>query len=140
MNFLLDTNVVSEWVKPRPDPGVVEWLAIADEDRLFLSVITLAELRYGVERLAPGRKRSHLQQWLEMELTERFHGRIVAVDEVVAGSWGKLLAKAEAIGQTVGILDGFLAATALVHEMTIVTRNVEDFSTVGIKVHNPWGQ
>lgn len=140
MNFLLDTNVVSEWVKPRPDPGVVEWLATADEDRLFLSVVTLAELRYGVERLAAGRKRARLQQWLEMELTDRFRDRIVDVSQAVAGSWGKLLAKAETIGQTVGVIDGFLAATALVHEMTLVTRNVEDFSDVGIKVFNPWGR
>ena len=138
MNFLLDTNVVSEWVKPRPDPGVIEWLASADEDRLFLSVATLAELRYGIERLPAGRKSAQLQEWLETELRSRFEGRVVAIDETVAALWGKLLAKADAVGRPVGAMDGFLAATAAAHQMTLVTRNEMDFASAGIKTFNPW--
>ena len=138
MNFLLDTNVVSEWVKPRPDPGVIEWLASADEDRLFLSVATLAELRYGIERLPAGRKSAQLQEWLETELRSRFEGRVVAIDETVAALWGKLLAKADAVGMPVGAMDGFLAATAAAHQMTLVTRNEMDFAGAGIKTLNPW--
>ncbi len=80
MNFLLDTNVVSEWTKPRPNPGVVGWLANADEDRIFISVVTLAEIRHGVDRLPPGRRRKRLAEWLQSELLERFGGRIVSID------------------------------------------------------------
>lgn len=138
MNFLLDTNVVSEGVKPRPNPGVMEWLATADEDRLFLSVVTLAELRYGVERLPVGRKSAQLQEWLETELAVRFEGRVVVVDEAVAATWGKLLAKADAAGRPLGAMDGFLAATATVHQMTLVTRNEMDFAAAAIKTFNPW--
>jgi toxin FitB len=140
VNFLLDTNVVSEWAKPRPDPGVVEWLANADEDRLFLSVATLAELRYGIERMPTGRKSTQLREWLEMELTGRFEGRVVAIDEAVAATWGILLAKADAAGRPMGSMDGFLAATAVVHQMMLVTRNEMDFSAAGIKTINPWSE
>jgi predicted nucleic acid-binding protein len=140
VNFLLDTNVVSEWVKPRPNPGVIEWLASADEDRLFLSVVTLAELRYGVERLPAGRKNAQLQEWLETELRIRFEGRVVVIDETVAALWGKLLAKADAVGRPLGAMDGFLAATAAAHQMTLVTRNEMDFAGAGIKTFNPWSE
>jgi predicted nucleic acid-binding protein len=138
VNFLLDTNVVSEWVKPRPNSGVVEWLANADEDRLFLSVATLAELRYGVERLPVGRKSAQLREWLETELTSRFEGRVVIIDDAVAGAWGKLLAKADAAGRPLGAMDGFLAATAAVRQMTLVTRNEMDFAGAAIKTFSPW--
>jgi len=140
VNFLLDTNVVSEWVKPRPNSGVIEWLASADEDRLFLSVATLAELRYGVERLPAGRKSAQLQEWLETELRNRFEGRVVVIDEAVAAFWGKLLAKADAARRPIGAMDGFLAATAAVHQMTLVTRNEMDFAGAGIKTFNPWSE
>jgi toxin FitB len=140
VSFLLDTNVVSEWVKPRPDPGVIEWLADADEDRLFLSVATLAELRYGVERLPVGRKSAQLREWLETELTSRFEGRVVVIDDTVAGAWGKLLAEADAAGRPMSTMDGFLAATAAVHQMTLVTRNEMDFAAAAIKTFNPWSE
>jgi predicted nucleic acid-binding protein len=140
VNFLLDTNVVSEWVKPRPNSGVVEWLSNADEDRLFLSVATLAELRYGVERLPVGRKSAQLREWLEVELTGRFESRLVAIDEAVAGVWGKLLAKADGAGRPMGAMDGFLAATAAVHQMTLVTRDELDFAATAIRTFNPWSE
>ncbi len=138
MNFLLDTNVISEWVKPRPNLGVMDWLASADEDRLFLSVATLAELRYGVERLPAGKKRMQLQEWLETELPGRFAARVLAIDEPVASAWGKLLARADAAGRPLGVMDGFLAATAAVHQLTLVTRNSSDFQALSIKMLNPW--
>ena len=138
MNFLLDTNIVSEWVKPRPNPGVMEWLAGADEDRLFLSVATLAELRYGVERLPMGRKRSQLAEWLETDLFRRFEGRVLGIDETIATGWGRLLAKADAAGRPMSAMDGFLAATADVHEITLVTRNEVDFGAAGVMTFNPW--
>ena len=89
MSFLLDTNVVSEWVKPRPDAGVAAWLAEADEDRVFISVITLAELRYGIERMATGNRRRRLDEWLRNELPLRFEGRILAIDGATADAWAR---------------------------------------------------
>ncbi len=138
MNYLLDTNVVSEWTKPRPNAGVVQWLAEADEDRIFLSVVTLGELQYGVERLAPGAKRKQLAEWLEGELRGRFEKRVVEIDEGVAVAWGKLLAAADAAGRPMAALDGFLAATALAKGMTVVTRNKQDFAAAGVGTLNPW--
>lgn len=138
MTFLLDTNVVSEWAKPQPDPGVMRWLYEADEDRLFLSVITLAELRFGVERLPPGARRNRLDAWIREELAGRFEGRILAVDEAVAEMWGQVLASSEAQGRRMNLMDCFLAATAKVHRLKLVTRNSEDFSGLEREVLNPW--
>jgi predicted nucleic acid-binding protein len=138
MNFLLDTNVVSEWVKARPDPGVAAWLADADEDRTFISVITLAELHYGVERMAAGKRRSRLELWLREELPVRFEERILPIDPAIASAWGVAVARCESLGAPPGIMDSFLAATALVHRMTLVTRNVGDFEALGTRFVNPW--
>jgi predicted nucleic acid-binding protein len=137
MNFLLDTNAVSEWVKPRPNPGLIHWIESADEDRVFLSVISLAELRYGVERMPGGARRSRLEQWLRNELPLRFEGRILPVDPNVAEAWGKTVSRSEAMGRPIGVMDAFLAATAEVHRLTLVTRNISDFPTLKT-VLNPW--
>jgi predicted nucleic acid-binding protein len=137
VNFLLDTNAVSEWVKPRPNPGLIAWMESADEDRIFISVISLAELHYGVERLAPGKRRSQLERWLRDKLPLRFEGRILPVDERVAEAWGKTVSRSEATGRPLGAIDAFLAATAEIHQLTVVTRNVKDFPLLGT-VLNPW--
>ena len=137
MRFLLDTNAVSEWVKPRPNPGLIEWIESTDEDRVFVSVITFAELRYGVERLAAGRRRRRLEEWLGHELPLRFEGRILPIDGDVAGTWGKTVARSEAAGRPMGVMDAFLAATAEIRRLTLVTRNVDDFPLLKA-VLNPW--
>ncbi|MGA7695516.1 MAG: type II toxin-antitoxin system VapC family toxin [Candidatus Sulfotelmatobacter sp.] len=137
MNFLLDTNAVSEWVKPRPNPGVIRWMESADEDRVFLSVISLAELRYGAERMAAGARRSRIEEWLRDELPLRFEGRILPVDNHVAEAWGRTVSRAEAVGRPMGAMDAFLAATAELHRLTLVTRNVSDFPLLKA-VLNPW--
>jgi toxin FitB len=138
VNFLLDTNVVSEWVKPHPNSGVVAWLDGMDEDRVFLSVITLAELRYGVERLDEGKRRRRLTEWLEQELTLRFEGRILDVDSAIADRCGKVTARSEAAGRPIGAMDALLAATAEVHQLTMVTHNTSDFSGILKDMLNPW--
>lgn len=138
MNFLLDTNVVSEWAKPKPNSGVIRWLAEQDEDRLLLSVISLAELRRGVERLAAGVRRVHLERWLDDELTERFAGRILGIDQSIANQWGRVLAASEARGKRMNLMDGFLAATAVALGLTLVTRNRADFEAAGCALFNPW--
>lgn len=138
MSFLLDTNVVSEWVKPRPDPGVIAWLADVDEDRVFLSVVTLAELRHGVERLADGNRRRHLDAWLRDELPLRFEGRVLSVDQAIADHWGEVVARREAAGRPIGIMDAFVAATANVYGLKLVTRNESDFRSAVKEMINPW--
>ncbi len=137
MGFLLDTNAVSEWVKPRPNPGVIDWMEMADEDRIFISVISLAELRYGVERMAADRRRSQLERWLQDELPLRFESRVLPVDNTVAEAWGRTVSRAEAAGRPIGAMDAFLAATAETHQLTLVTRNVSDFPLLKA-VLNPW--
>ena len=137
MSFLLDTNAVSEWVKPRPNPGLIGWMESTDEDRVFISVVTLAELRYGVERLAAGARRRRLEEWLGRELPLRFEGRMLPVDADVAEAWGETVSRSEAMGRPIGAMDAFLAATAEVHQLTLVTRNVSDFRVLNA-VLNPW--
>lgn len=138
MNFLLDTNLVSEWVKPEPNPKVTVWLAEVDEDRTFISVVTIAELRYGIERLASGQRRNRLSQWLEEELPQRFEGRILAIDENVADRCGRIVARSESRGRKLEAMDAFIAATAEVHGLTLVTRNTSDFQFVLKDTLNPW--
>ena len=138
MSFLLDTNVVSEWVKPRPDPGVIAWLAEVDEDRVFLSVVTLAELRHGIERLPAGRRRARLDVWLRDELPLRFENRLLPIDELVADRWGMVISQREANGRPIGAMDAFIAATATVHGLALVTRNEPDFETAVDEIINPW--
>ncbi|MDE2348109.1 MAG: type II toxin-antitoxin system VapC family toxin [Gammaproteobacteria bacterium] len=138
MNFLLDTNIVSEWTKPRPNAGVVDWLAKVDEDEVFLSVVTFAELRHGIERLAPGARRRRLDEWLRAELPLRFDARIVGVDGAIADEWGRLVARREARGRPFHAMDALIAATAQVHDLTLVTRNTADFEASVPSLLNPW--
>jgi predicted nucleic acid-binding protein len=136
--FLLDTNVVSEWVKPRPDPHVVTWLSEANEDDIYLSVCTLAELRFGIASMPDGKRRSGLDRWLRDELVARFDGRIVPIDAAVADAWGVLHARAKAAGRSIDTMDGLIAATAAIHQMTVVTRDVSAFRAAGLSPFNPW--
>ncbi len=138
MKFLVDTNVVAEWVKPQPERRVVSWLAEVDEDRVFLSVATLAEIRRGVEAMPAGRRRDRLAAWFFDELPARFEGRILAIDRRVAGEWGVVVVRSEKAGVTMGTMDAFLAATARAHALTLVTRDAGDFRCAGIDVLNPW--
>ena len=138
MKFLVDTNVVSEWVKPRPDGGVVAWMNEVDEDRVFISVISLAELRHGVERMPSGTQRRRLDEWLKEELPLRFEGRVLLIDRVVAEAWGTIVARCERAGRPISTIDGFIAATADAHQLVLVTRNVSDFEFSVKEIVNPW--
>jgi predicted nucleic acid-binding protein len=137
VSFLLGTNTISEWQKPLPNPGLTAWMDTADDDNLFLSVVTLAELRYGVERMPLGSRRRRYEQWLENELPARFEGRILAVDHGIANAWGRIVARCASTGKPISAIDGFLAATAEVHDLTLVTRNVRHFTALKA-VFNPW--
>lgn len=136
--FLLDTNVISELIKPEPHGNVVSWINDTDESILFLSVLTLGEIRNGIERLNPGKRRGRLESWLTVDLRLRFHGRILTVSEAIAERWGTLSAAAARRGRPVPVIDGLLAATALHHDLMLVTRNETDVSGTGVATFNPW--
>jgi len=138
VSFLLDTNVVSEWMKPRPNAGVISWLAEVDEDRVFLSVVTVTEVRYGIESMVLGSKRKRLSEWLEDELPLRFEGRILNIDPVVADACGKLVARSEVMGRRMEVMDAFIAATAESCSLTVVTRNTSRFEPLVKDILNPW--
>lgn len=137
--FLLDTNVLSELVKPKPHPPVVRWINDADEDSLYLSVLTLGEIRKGIAGLPQGPRKSHLETWLQQDLPDRFLGRILPVTERIATRWGLITAPSLMHGKPLHVIDGLLAATALDHNLVFVTRNVNDVAPTGVPYQNPWG-
>lgn len=136
--FLLDTNCISEVVRTQPDPHVLKWMEGTPEDLLYLSVLTLGEIRKGVGILPQSKRRSRLEVWLEIELRMRFAGRILPVDTAIADRWGVLSAAAKRVGNPLSPVDGLLAATALHHNLTIVSRDVKDFSNAHVAILNPW--
>lgn len=138
MSFLLDTNILSEWVKPQPNPNVVSWLIEVNGSDVFLSVVSFAEIRRGIELMDPGRRRERLASWLAHELSARFKHRILGIGQRVAETWSIVTARCQKAGVTLGTMDAFIAATAEAHGLTLVTRNTRDFESVGIALLNPW--
>jgi toxin FitB len=136
--FLLDTNCISELVSSRPEPLIVDWLQATDEGLLYLSVLTLGEIRKGVALLSQGKRRTRLETWLEVELQARFSGRILPIDGVVADRWGVLAAESKRKGKPLAVIDGLIAATALEYNLTVVSRNAGDFANTQVSVLNPW--
>lgn len=136
--FLLDTNCISELVRSKPEPRVLAWMNAADESLLYLSVLTLGEIRKGVAGLPQSKRRTHLESWLEVDLQARFAGRILPIDARIADRWGVLEAEAKRKGRPLSVIDGLLAATALHHNLTVVSRNVDDFADTQAATLNPW--
>jgi predicted nucleic acid-binding protein len=138
VSYLLDTCLLSELWRPAPHPGVVAWLAAVSEDDLHLSALTLGELRRGLAQLPPGKKRDRLARDQQL-LRNRFSDRVLPVSTEVAERWGELSAEARRAGRDLHVVDGLLAATALVAGLTLVTRNVADFSVTQVPLLDPWG-
>ena len=136
--FLLDTNCISELVRPQPDPRVVEWMEAANEAMLYLSVLTIGEIRKGLAGLVQGKRRTHLETWLEVDLQARFAGRILPIDAAIANRWGLIAAEAKGRGKALPVIDGLLAATALHHNLTVISRDTSDFTNAQVQVLNPW--
>jgi toxin FitB len=136
--FLLDTNVISELVKPQPDTKVTAWISSIDERLLCLSTLTLGEIRKGIESLPITPRRLALEGWLELDLPDRFYGRILSVDDAVADRWGRMTASAASKKCELPVIEGLLAATALQHDLILVTRNTRDLQATGAAVLNPW--
>ena len=138
MRLLLDTNVLSEVTRPAPDARVLDWLDGLDEDRSFISVVSIAEIRRGVALMDEGRKREALAEWLAQDLPQRFEQRVLPVDEPVALAWGDLMGLAKRRGRGLSSMDGLIAATAITQELTLATRNTKDFEGLGIELFDPW--
>ena len=132
--FLIDTNVISELVRVRPDARVVRWVESADERLLFLSVLTLGEIRKGITALANTKRQSSLETWLQ-NLALRFNGRVLPIDENVADRWGKMIGT---VKSPLPVIDSLLAATALQHNLTLVTRDTQGIAVTGVSLLNPW--
>ncbi len=135
MSYLVDTNVLSELRRKQPQAQVVAWFAARPRQSLYLSVLTLGEIRKGIERLTDPVRQQPLLDWLEVELPNYFLGRVLAVDAQTADRWGRLLCSA---GRPLPAIDSLLAATALQHDLTMVTRNTIDFAGLGVRLINPW--
>ncbi len=135
MSYLLDTNVLSELRRKTPEAGVVEWFSRRPASTLFLSVLTLGELRKCIDGVKDAARRLALSDWLQTEMSMFFMGRVLSIDEHVADRWGQLVAAA---GRPLPAIDSLLAATALVHGLSMVTRNAKDFEGLGLEVINPW--
>ena len=136
--FLVDTNVVSEFVKPHPDARVIRWLAAATPESLFASVVTFGEIRIGIEDLPLSKRRAALEEWLERGLPAWFESNLLPVTKAIADRWGRLTTEAKKRGISITTADGLIAATALEHGLAIVTRNVKDFADSGALIVDPW--
>jgi len=136
VSYLLDTNVISETVRRRPEAKVIDWLRSVPDDSLHTSVLCLGEIVGGIERLPAGARRERLLRWLDHDLVAWLGNRILAIDDGVAVTWGRLLARSA--GQPMPAIDGLLAATALHRDLSLVTRNEADFARTGVRIVNPW--
>ena len=138
MNFLLDTNVVSEAMRKQPNVRVLGWIAAQIEESLFISAITVGELRRGSLLLGDGKKRKALLRWIETGIKAEFANRILPVDSAVMEHWANLEASTVKAGRRLPVMDSLIAATALAHGLTLATRNVADFETAGVRILDPW--
>ncbi|MBI9051123.1 MAG: type II toxin-antitoxin system VapC family toxin [Anaerolineaceae bacterium] len=138
MNYLLDTCLISEFTKRDPNPIVIQWLDSMDEEKLFLSAITIGEIQHGIQRLADSKCKNELLVWMNNGITQRFGSRILSLETETMLRWGSLVAEIEKIGHPMPVMDALIAATALTHNLVLVTRNVSDFLNCGVQMMNPW--
>jgi predicted nucleic acid-binding protein len=138
VTYLLDTCLVSELLKPRPSRNVADWLAGQREEDLHLSVLTLGEIQKGVSQLPESRKKARLQSWLDRDLRDRFRGRVVPINEKVALTWGRVSGDALVRGRPLAVIDALIAATAIVLDAAVVTRDTDGIRAAGAKTVNPW--
>jgi predicted nucleic acid-binding protein len=136
--YLLDTNIPSETLRPSPDGKVARWLETHAKDSQFLSVVTLGELRRGITLLAPGVRRTQLEKFIEVTVPLWFADRVLPVTQAIAERWGVLDGQRQSAGRPLSVPDGMIAATALEHGLTVVTRNTKDFEALGVARINPW--
>lgn len=137
MKYLLDTCVISEFVKPVPHKNVISWIKDISSEMLFLSVVTIGEIRKGITKLPDSKKKQELSLWLNTLLGE-YKERIIPIDLMVADTWGIIQGNAEKNGKPMATIDGLISSTAYTHNLTLITRNEEDFTISKIPIINPW--
>lgn len=140
MSYLLDTCVLSELRRATPDKSLVEWLERVAESNLYLPAIVLGEIQQGISQLVKGKKRNTLQLWLDQDLCIRFSGRILDADLDTMLVWGTISEEAKKLGNPRPVVDCLIAATAIRHNLTLVTRNASDFEPLPVRQINPWAQ
>ena len=138
MTYLLDTCVISELVAKRPDPRVTQWIDSVDPESVYLSVVTIGEIRKGIEKIRDPARKEALERWLHEDLLIRFRDHLSVLDAKVLLGWGALTGRLEIQGTPMPAMDSLIAATALSHDLVLVTRNERDFLNAGIKLFNPW--
>jgi toxin FitB len=138
MIYLLDTCVLSEFTRRKPDEKVIRWIDSIDEEKLAVCAITIGEIQRGIERLADSHRKTELRTWMNGGLVERFGARILPLSAQTLLTWGALCARLEQAGSTISVMDGLIAACALEHNLVLATRNVSDFQPSGVQWINPW--
>lgn len=138
MNYLLDTCLISELVARQPNQRVVDWLDAQTPETLYLSVITIGEIAKGINKLAVSQRKGSLQTWLSQTLLTRFAGRILGIEIATMLLWGELVGRLEQQGRSLPVMDSLIAASALQHSLSLVTRNENDFAETGVEIVNPW--
>lgn len=140
MNYLLDTCLISELAKSKPDQRVVDWILSENETNFYISVLTFGELHKGVEKLPESKKKEELRIWIADELKNRFQNRVIGIDMRVSILWGKIQCFAEKNGKSMPVIDSLIAATGIAYDLTVVTRNVTDMEQSGVKLFIPWSE
>lgn len=138
MKYLLDTCVISEAIKPKPNTGVIEWLEKQEESNLYLSVLTFGEIEKGIEKSPNVKHKNKLKIWVEEDLKQRFADRILPIEIQVSAKWGEIQAKSELVGKPLPTVDGLIAVTGLVNNCVVVTRNISDMEQSSVELFNPW--
>lgn len=138
MNYLLDTCVLSEFTRRKPDENVIHWLENIDDEKLFISAVTIGEIQHGLERMPESHRKTALLAWLNNDLLRRFEGRILSLDTATFILWGSLEARLEMEGHPMAVMDSLIGATALQNKLILATRNISDFLPAGVQVTNPW--
>ena len=138
MKFLFDTCVISELVRKHPHQKIIDWVDSLEEDSIFLSVLTIGEIEKGIAKLAESQKKKRLKAWVEKDLIERFGNRILSFDLETALFWGKRQGELEKHGIKLPLMDSLIAATAMIHRMTVATRNSQDMTRIGVDIFDPW--
>ncbi len=138
MSYVIDTCCISELAKSDPDKHVIQWFSDHNELDMYLSVITFGELRKGIEKLPSSKKKQRLNRWINEDLLQRFKNRVIDIGLDEVNQWGKVVARTEQMGTPIPAIEGLIAASALVHDFAVVTRNTKDMKASGVKLINPW--
>ncbi len=138
MKYLLDTNIISEFISKTPNKNVINYILALDENNLYLSVITIGEIKAGIEKLDKGSKKEKLLHWLENDLLNRFQNRIIDIDTEVMLQWGAINHRLKQLGKPLPIMDSLIGATSEINDFILITRNEKDFKNLNIKVVNPF--